>query len=30
MFPPILLAIIPYFYSKSIKHLKQILENDWN
>jgi len=28
MFPPILLAIIPYFYTKSIKHLKPILEND--
>ena len=28
MFPPILLGIIPFFYSKSIKHLKPILEND--
>jgi hypothetical protein len=28
MFPPILLAIIPMFYSKSIKQLKPILEND--
>lgn len=28
MFPPILLAVIPMFYSKSIKQLKTILKND--
>ena len=28
MFPPILLGIIPFFYTKSIKQLKPILEND--
>lgn len=28
MFPPILIGIIPLFYSKSIKQLKPILEND--
>ena len=28
MFPPILLVIIPYFYTKSIKHLNLVLEND--
>lgn len=28
MFPPILLGIIPFFYTKSVKQLKPLLEND--
>ena len=28
VFPPLLLGIIPFFYTKSIKQLKLILNND--